>query len=65
MHVGEQKIHVGFRDQEDDGRRIFGQPKCNNAPDDLPSLAFRVEQKTVEVAGTMTINPVATPRDSA
>jgi putative DNA primase/helicase len=46
-----RNVHVAFKDPESEGRRIFGQVKCNNAPDDLPSLAFRVEKKTFEMDG--------------
>jgi AAA domain len=46
-----RNVHVVFKDQEVEGRRIFGQVKCNNAPDNLPSLAFRVAMKSIDFDG--------------
>lgn len=46
-----RNVHLVTRDPDDPTRRFLAQAKCNNAPDDLPSLAFRVERREVEIAG--------------
>jgi hypothetical protein len=42
-----RNVHIVVRDPENDARRIFAQAKCNNAPDDLPALAYAVERSEV------------------
>jgi hypothetical protein len=40
-----RNVHFVVRDPDDASRRFFKQAKCNNAPDDLPAFAFRVERR--------------------
>src|SRR5262249_2591153 len=40
-----RNVHFVVRDPDRPERRYVKQCKCNNAPDDLPSLAFRVEKR--------------------
>lgn len=42
-----RNVHVVVRDPEDPDRRYLQQIKCNNAPDDLPAIAFRIEPREV------------------
>jgi AAA domain len=42
-----RNTHIVARDPEDAGRRYLKQAKCNNAPDDLDAIAYRVEMRTV------------------
>jgi hypothetical protein len=42
-----RNVHLVVRDPENEARRIFVQAKCNNAPDDLPALAYAVERREV------------------
>jgi hypothetical protein len=42
-----RNVHFVARDPDEPARRLFMQAKCNNAPDDLPALAYRVEVRTV------------------
>lgn len=42
-----RNVHFVVRDPDDPERRFFQQAKCNNAPDNLPALAFRVERREV------------------
>jgi putative DNA primase/helicase len=42
-----RNVHFVVRDPDDPSRRFFKQAKCNNAPDDLPALAFRVERREI------------------
>lgn len=44
-------VHVVFADADDPGRRLFGIIKSNYGPTDLPSLAFRIEPRTIEHKG--------------
>jgi hypothetical protein len=46
-----RNVHIVVRDPENEARRIFAQAKCNNAPDDLPSMAYTVERREVEIDG--------------
>jgi hypothetical protein len=46
-----RNVHVVIRDPEDPARRYFSQPKINNGPDDLPSLAFRIERRELVLEG--------------
>ena len=46
-----RNVHFVVRDPDDPMRRFFKQAKCNNAPDDLPAMAFRVERREIEGAG--------------
>jgi hypothetical protein len=43
-----RNVHFVVRDPDDPMRRLIKQAKCNNAPDDLPGLAFRVERRDIE-----------------
>lgn len=40
-----RNVHVIIRDPNEHGRRYFSQAKCNNAPDDLPAIEYRVEKR--------------------
>jgi hypothetical protein len=42
-----RNVHFVVRDPEDSERRFFKQAKCNNAPDGLPGMAFRVERREI------------------
>ena len=55
-----RNTHLVARDPDKPGRRIFQQAKCNDAPDDLPAIAFTVERTTVEFEGEVieTARPV-------
>jgi hypothetical protein len=46
-----RNTHLVSRDPEAHGRRIFQQAKCNDAPDDLPAIAYTVERTTVDFEG--------------
>jgi putative DNA primase/helicase len=46
-----RNVHIVFRDADNPETRIFAQCKCNNAPDDLPALKFRIEAQTMERDG--------------
>jgi hypothetical protein len=48
-----RNVHVVLRDENDPDRatRVFGQGKCNNAPDNLPSLKFKIERREVASDG--------------
>jgi len=37
-----RNVHFVVRDQDNPSRRLFKQAKCNNAPDDLPALAYEM-----------------------
>jgi hypothetical protein len=50
-----RNTHLVVRDPDDPERRFFKQAKCNNAPDDLPALAFKVEKRDVPGEGGATI----------
>jgi hypothetical protein len=43
-----RNVHFVVRDPDDPMRRLIKQAKCNNAPDDLPGLAFRIEQRIIK-----------------
>jgi energy-coupling factor transporter ATP-binding protein EcfA2 len=43
-----RNVHAVFRHPDDPQLRVFAQCKCNNAPDDLPGLQFRIEVQSVE-----------------
>lgn len=45
-----RNVHFVVRDPDDPMRRLIKQAKCNNAPDDLPGLAFRIEQRFIASA---------------
>jgi hypothetical protein len=40
-----RNVHFVFRDPGDHDRRLVKQIKSNNAPDGLPAIAFRIEQR--------------------
>ncbi len=40
-----------MKDPERPERRFFKQCKCNNAPDDLPAVAFQIEKTVIEFEG--------------
>jgi putative DNA primase/helicase len=42
-----RNVHVVFRHPDDPETRVLAQCKCNNAPDDLPALKFRIEAQRV------------------
>lgn len=42
-----RNVHFVVRDPENPERRFFKQAKCNNAPDGLPGLAFKVETREI------------------
>ena len=42
-----RNVHFVVRDPENPQRRFFKQAKCNNAPDGLPALAFKIDTQTV------------------
>ena len=42
-----RNVHFVVRDWVNPDRRFFKQAKCNNAPDDLPAIAYRIEKKIV------------------
>jgi hypothetical protein len=48
-----RNVHIIVRDPDPDpddperARRFFKQAKCNNAPDDLPALAFKLEKREI------------------
>jgi hypothetical protein len=46
-----RNVHIVVRDPDNPARRIFAQAKCNNAPDDLPALAYAVERREVVTDG--------------
>jgi hypothetical protein len=46
-----RNVHFVVRDPDDPERRIFKQAKCNNAPDGLKALAFRIEKREVTSEG--------------
>jgi AAA domain len=46
-----RNVHFVVRDPEEPKRRFFVQGKCNNAPDDLESLAFKIEPREVVNSG--------------
>jgi putative DNA primase/helicase len=46
-----RNVHFVTRDEDDPERRILTQGKCNNAPDNLPSIAFRIETKELVTDG--------------
>lgn len=46
-----RNVHIVVRDPQQRERRLVCQPKCNNAPDDLPSIAFKVERRVIEAEG--------------
>ncbi len=39
-----RNVHMVWRDEEDPTKRFFHQIKCNNAPDGVEAIAFRVHQ---------------------
>ncbi|MHB1562026.1 MAG: AAA family ATPase, partial [Isosphaeraceae bacterium] len=45
-----RNVHLVVRDPERPDRRYFKQCKCNNAPDELPALAFQVVRRTIQGA---------------
>jgi hypothetical protein len=55
-----RNVHLVVRDPEAEARRIFAPAKCNNAPDDLPALAFKVERRDV-VADAAEVIEAAVP----
>lgn len=47
-----RNVHIIVRDPDDHGRRFFSQAKCNNGPDDLPAIGYRIEKRQIDgVAG--------------
>jgi hypothetical protein len=42
-----RNVHFVVREPENHLRRFLKQAKCNNAPDDLPALAFQVESREI------------------
>lgn len=42
-----RNVHFIVRDEENPLRRYFKQAKCNDAPDDLHALPFRIEERAV------------------
>jgi hypothetical protein len=42
-----RNVHLVVRDPDNPNRRFFTQVKCNNAPDNLPSLAFEMIQTLI------------------
>jgi hypothetical protein len=44
-------VHIVVRDPDDPRRKFFQVAKVNEAPDDVPALAFRVEPREVEGEG--------------
>jgi hypothetical protein len=46
-----RNTHLVARDPDQPGRRVFTQAKCNDAPDDLPSIAYTVERTTITSDG--------------
>src|SRR6185312_9097471 len=44
-----RNVHIIVRDPDDHGRRFFSQAKCNNGPDDLPAIGYRIEKRTIGV----------------
>jgi hypothetical protein len=59
-----RNVHFVARDPDDPALRYFKQAKCNDAPDDLPALAFRVEKTIVKSDGGEDIE-TATPKFEA
>jgi hypothetical protein len=47
-----RNVHIVVRDPDDHGRRFFAQAKCNNGPDDLLSIGYRIEQRTIVIPGS-------------
>lgn len=43
-----RNVHLVVRDPERPDRRYFKQCKCNNAPEELPALAFEVARRTIQ-----------------
>jgi hypothetical protein len=42
-----RNVHFVVRDPDVPGRRYFKQAKCNNAPDDLPAIAFQIQPQSI------------------
>lgn len=42
-----RNVHFVVRDPDEPGRRFLKQAKCNNAPEDLPALAFKIEAREI------------------
>lgn len=40
-------VHFVVRGKEDPGHRVFALAKCNVAPDNLPAIGFRIEERTL------------------
>jgi hypothetical protein len=45
-----RNVHFVVKDPDDPARRVFQQGKCNNAPDDLAAIGFRIEKRTISSA---------------
>jgi hypothetical protein len=43
-----RNVHAVIRDPENDKARIFGQIKCNNAPDTVKSLRYTIETRIIQ-----------------
>ncbi len=43
-----RNVHIIVRDPDDHGRRFFSQAKCNNGPDDLPAIGYRIEGRQID-----------------
>jgi hypothetical protein len=46
-----RNVHFVVRDPDRPGRKFFKQAKCNNANEDLPALAFRIEKRLLPFEG--------------
>jgi hypothetical protein len=46
-----RNCHFIVRNPDDPTHRIYAQIKCNNAPDDLPAIGFKVEGRMVDSDG--------------
>jgi hypothetical protein len=42
-----RNLHFVVRDPEEPSRRFFKQAKCNDAPEDLPALAYTIEPREI------------------
>jgi len=41
-----RNLHIVLRDPDNKEQRFFAQAKCNNAPDDLPWIAYKIERRS-------------------
>jgi hypothetical protein len=46
-----RNVHLIVRDPDDPDRRFWKQAKCNNGPDNLPALAYRIKRRDVPGEG--------------